>query len=150
RRRAGGARRQRRAQPDQPAADAGGAVPAQLRRRTRRARAVSGAAGTFALCRTMARRDRTRVAVWVLALGGSLVAAASSVKRLYPTQLDLDQGARATAGSAPARAFKGPPVALATIGGQVAYQIVVLGAVAVALMSLLTVARLTRGEEESG
>jgi len=111
---------------------------------------MSEATGTAALCATMLRRDRTRIAVWVLAVAGSLVAAASSVQGLYPSQADLDQAAAAAADSAVARAFKGPPVALDTAGGQVAFQIVALGAVAVALMSLLITSRLTRGEEESG
>jgi polyether ionophore transport system permease protein len=107
-------------------------------------------AGSGLLARSMLRRDRARIAVWVIAVGGLVATAASSVKRLYPTQADLDQAARASADSAVARAFKGPALALQTLGGQVAFQIVVFGALAVALMSVLTVSRLTRGEEEDG
>jgi ABC-2 type transport system permease protein len=107
-------------------------------------------AGTRILAGATARRDRTRIAVWVLALAGLVVAAASSVKQLYPTQDDLDQAARASADNAVARAFKGPPLGLATIGGQVSFQIMVFGAIGVGLMSLLMMAHLTRGEEEAG
>jgi polyether ionophore transport system permease protein len=111
---------------------------------------VSTLAATGLLVRAIARRDRTRIAVWVVATGGLVAAAASGVQRLYPTQADLDQAAAASADSAVARAFKGPPLALATVGGQVAFQITVFGAIGVALMSLLLVSRWTRGEEESG
>ena len=100
--------------------------------------------------RATVRRDRTRIAVWVLAMAGLVAASASSIKRLYPTQADLDQAARAAADNAVARAFKGAPIGLATTGGQVAFQIMVFGAIAIGLMSLLTMARLTRGEEEDG
>ena len=111
---------------------------------------MSTVTGTSTLVRLTCRRDRTQLAVWVASLAGLVVAAASSVQRLYPTQADLDRAAAASADSAIARAFKGPPLALATEGGQVAFQVMVFGAVGVALMSLLTTSRLTRGEEEAG
>ena len=111
---------------------------------------MSTLTGTTVLARAFARRDRTRIAVWVLAVGVLTAAAASSVKQLYPTQADLDEAARASADSAVARAFKGPPLALDTVGGQVAFQIMVFGAIAVALMSILMVTRATRAEEEEG
>jgi ABC-2 type transport system permease protein len=47
-------------------------------------------------------------------------------------------------------AFNFPPEALDTIGGQIAFQIGAPGLVIVGLMALLTVVRLTRGEEEPG
>ena len=108
---------------------------------------MSTLTGTAVLARAFARRDRTRIAVWVLAVGGLTAAAASSVKQLYPTQADLDEAARASADSAIARAFKGPPLALDTVGGQVAFQIMVFGAIAVALMSVLM---MTRGDAGRG
>jgi polyether ionophore transport system permease protein len=111
---------------------------------------MSALAGAATLARATAHRERTRIVVWVVAVSGLVAAAASSVKRLYPTQADLDQAAKASAGNSVAKAFKGPPLGLATIGGQVTFQIMVFGAIAVGLMSLLTMARLTRGEEEDG
>src|SRR5690606_34231828 len=101
-----------------------GALPARLRRG---GGVTSTLAGTALLARAFARRDRTRIAVWVVSIGLLTVAAASSVKRLYPTQADLDEAARASADSAIARAFKGPAIALDTVGGQVAFQIMVVG-----------------------
>ena len=54
--------------------------------------------------------------------------AASSVKDLYPTQADLDEAAAAV-GRQRRRviAFNGPPLALDTLGGQVAFQIGTFG-----------------------
>lgn len=96
------------------------------------------------------RRERSRIALWVVATAGLLVAVAASVTRLYPTPADLEQAAAAARGNKVALAFKGAPHALATLGGQVTFQILVTGCVVVGLMALLTVARLSRGEEESG
>ena len=111
---------------------------------------MTGLAGTSALVRAHVHRDRVRIAVWVLSIVGLVAAATSSVKALYPTPADLDAAARAAQSSAVAKVFKGPAQALDTIGGQVAFQIVVFGIVAVGLMTLLMVVRLTRAEEESG
>ncbi len=107
-------------------------------------------AGTGRLVGAHLRRDRTRIAVWITAIVGLVAATTSSVKALYPTQADLDSAAKAAEDNVAALVFKGPAQALDTIGGQVAFQIVAFGIVAVALMSLLTVVRLTRAEEESG
>ncbi len=49
-----------------------------------------------------------------------------------------------------ASALNGPPIALDTLGGQVAYQTGAAALTAVGLMSLLLTSRLTRGEEDSG
>src|SRR5439155_64438 len=81
----------RGAQPDQPAAHPGGAVPAALRRRRRRRRSrpghrgqrqVSGVVGTAALLRLALRRDRVLLPVWlgvfVLLAAGSASATAGA------------------------------------------------------------------------
>lgn len=47
-------------------------------------------------------------------------------------------------------AFNGPAQGLDTLGGQVAFQVGAFGLVMAALMSLLMIGRLTRGEEEAG
>jgi ABC-2 type transport system permease protein len=108
------------------------------------------ATGTGSLIRFTVRRDRVRMVVWVVAillLVGSTVA---SIKGLYPTQHDLDLAARASEDNAAAIAFNGPPQALDTLGGQMAFQVGAFGLVTVALMSLFMTGRLTRGEEEAG
>ena len=105
--------------------------------------------GTGVLVRFAIRRDRVRIAVWVVAIGFFVVLSAVSVKGLFPTQHDLDVAAQAEK-SAAAIIFNGPPLALTTIGGQVAYQLSTFELIVVGLMSSLMIGRLVRGEEESG
>src|SRR5262249_54877686 len=131
----------------QPAPDARGAVPPHLRRRDR---VVTTLTGTGRLVRFHLHPDRVRIVVWILAILGLGAAATSSVKPLHPTRADLQSAAKAARDNVVALVFKGPAQALDTIGGQVAFQIVAFGIVAVALMSLLTMVTLTRAEEESG
>lgn len=103
-----------------------------------------------ALLRFVVRRDRVRIAVWVASIVAMVVLTAASTKGLYTTQAQLDQAAVAAEGNAAAIAFNGPAQGLDTIGGQVAFQSGAVGLVAVGLMSLLMIGRLTRGEEEAG
>ena len=105
--------------------------------------------GTGRLIRAALRRDRFRIGVWMAAIITMVAASAESVKGLFPTQADLDQAAAASSNPA-ILAFNGPPVALDTVGGQIAFQIGAPGLVIVGLMTLMTVIRLTRGEEEPG
>ncbi|HTN79971.1 MAG TPA: hypothetical protein VMK16_09875 [Acidimicrobiales bacterium] len=75
---------------------------------------------------------------------------AASTKGLFPTQADLDAAAAVSKDNPAAIAFNGPPIALDTMGGQIAFQIGAFGLTLVGLMSLLMTSRLTRGEEDSG
>jgi len=106
--------------------------------------------GTVELTRSIVRRDRIRILVWIVAIVALAALTAAGIKGLFPTQVALDQTAAATQHNAAAIAFNGPAQGLNTIGGQVAFQFGAGGMVLVALMSLLTVGRLTRGEEEGG
>lgn len=106
--------------------------------------------GTLAMVRLSLRRDRVRLAVWIVALGGLMAAAAGAIQDLYPTQADLD-GYAETAGSSPAAtALNGPGHAVDTAGGATVFEIGGYITVAVALMSILLIGRCTRAEEESG
>jgi polyether ionophore transport system permease protein len=111
---------------------------------------VSSFTGTADLTRFALRRDRVRIAVWVIAIVVLVIITAASTKSLFPTQADLDQAAAASQDNPAALAFNGPAVALNTMGGQIAFQVGAVGLTVVGLMSLLMVGRLTRGEEESG
>ncbi|HEY6531569.1 MAG TPA: hypothetical protein VIY72_04660 [Acidimicrobiales bacterium] len=111
---------------------------------------MSSLTGTWALARFAVRRDRVRIAVWILSIVVLVVITAASVKGLYPTQHDLDVAAAASIDNPAALAFNGPAYGLDTVGGQVAFQVGAFGLTVVALMSLLMVGRLTRSEEESG
>lgn len=104
---------------------------------------------TSGLVRAIARRERVRITVWVGAIALMVGASAAGTKGLFPTQADLD--AAAAASNNPAIiAFNGPPFALDTLGGQIAFQIGAPGLVIAALMSIMMIGRLTRGEEEAG
>jgi ABC-2 type transport system permease protein len=111
---------------------------------------MSELTGTATLTRFALRRDRVRILVWIGAIVILVVSTAASVKGLYPTQADLDSAARAAEDNAAAIAFNGPPYGLDTVGGQVAFQVGAFGLIVIALMSVFTVGRLTRAEEEDG
>jgi ABC-2 type transport system permease protein len=88
--------------------------------------------------------------VWVGAIVLLVVATVASIKGLYPNQLELDKAARASEDNAAAIIFNGPAQGLDTLGGQVAFQTGTYGLVLMGLMSIFTMGRLTRGEEEGG
>lgn len=106
--------------------------------------------GTWVLVRSILRRDRFRIAVWVLGIALLVISTAASVEGLYPTQADLDDAAQASEDNVAAVFFNGPAQALDTVGGQVAFQVGSFGLAMVALMSVFMVGRNTRAEEESG
>ncbi|HEX8803911.1 MAG TPA: hypothetical protein VF743_06950, partial [Acidimicrobiales bacterium] len=105
---------------------------------------------TGGLTRFTLRRDRVRIAVWVVSIALLVVTTAASVDGLFPTQADLDEAAASVHGNAAAIVFNGPDQALDTRGGQIAFQLGTFGMVVVALMSIFTLGRATRGDEEAG
>lgn len=107
-------------------------------------------AGARTLVRLILRREPVRVLVWIAAIPALVLLTAAGVKGLYSSQADLDEAAAASEDNAAAIAFNGPVQALDTLGGQVAFQIGSFGLVAVALMTIFTVGRHTRAEEEAG
>ena len=113
-------------------------------------RATVDLTGTSVLTRFIVRRDRVRIVVWIGSIAALVAVTTASIKGLYPTQADLDLAAVASKGNAAAIAFNGPAQGLDTVGGQVAFQAGATGLVVVALMSMLMIGRLTRGEEEAG
>ncbi len=107
-------------------------------------------AGLAPLTRFAAWRDRLRIITWVAAIVVLVVATVASVKGLYPDQRELDAAARASEDNAAAIIFNGPAQGLDTVGGQVAFQTGTYGLIAMGLMSIFVLGRLTRGEEEAG
>jgi len=107
-------------------------------------------AGTAELVRLVLRRDRVRIAVWILGIALLVILTAVGVKSLFPTQKSIDLAAAAIQHNPGAIAFNGPAQGLDTLGGQVAFQAGAFGMVAVGLMSLFMIGRLTRGDEEAG
>ena len=106
--------------------------------------------GTLALTRFILRRDRIRILVWIVAIVALAALTTVGIEGVFPTQAALDQTAAATEHNAAAIAFNGAAQGLNTVGGQVAFQFGAMGMVAVALMSIFMLGRLTRGEEEAG
>jgi len=106
--------------------------------------------GTLGLIRLILRRDRIRILIWVASIVALIAVTAVSIKDLFPTQAALDQAAAATEHNAAAIAFNGAAQGLNTVGGEVAFQAGAFGMSLMALMSLLMIGRLTRGEEEAG
>ena len=111
---------------------------------------MSDLSGTWTLVRFIGHRDRVRIVVWIASIVQLVAVTAPSIKGLFPTQGDLDKAAAASAANDAVIVFNGPVQGLATVGGEVAFQVVTSTLVLVALMSLLMVTRCTRAEEESG
>jgi polyether ionophore transport system permease protein len=105
--------------------------------------------GTVSLVRNVLRRDRVRIVVWVASITVMVAASAASIKGLFPTQADIDLAAEGSRNPT-ILAIQGPDQGLDTLGGQIAIQIGAPGLAVVALMTLLMLGRLTRGEEEAG
>jgi ABC-2 type transport system permease protein len=109
---------------------------------------VNSLTGTRALARLALRLDRVRLTVWVLGLAVMPMATAANYFKLYPTEQDL----RAVSGvlTNPSLVALSGPLFGVSIGGLTAWKIGVTEFILVGLMSLLTVVRHTRTEEETG
>jgi ABC-2 type transport system permease protein len=94
------------------------------------------------------RLDRVRLTVWVLGLAVMPMATAANYFKLYPTEEDL----RAVSGvlTNPSLVALSGPLFGVSIGGLTVWKIGVTEFILVGLMSLLTVVRHTRTEEETG
>jgi ABC-2 type transport system permease protein len=112
---------------------------------------MSALDGTWTLVRLALRRDRIRLPLWILGVGGTVVNAARGLPGLYPTE--AARASRAAFMSNPsAIAMTGPGHGLDdyTVGAIAANELGGFTAIAVALMSILLVTRHTRAEEEAG
>jgi len=111
---------------------------------------VSDLNGTWTLVRFIGHRDRLRIVLWIASIVLLVAITAPAIRSLFPTQGDLDKAAVASAANYAVIVFNGPVQGLATVGGEVAFQVGSIMLIMVALMSLLMVTRCTRAEEESG
>jgi ABC-2 type transport system permease protein len=107
-------------------------------------------AGLGPAVRLALRRDRVWLPVWVALIVLEVAATASAYQSLYPTLASRESMAVTIGGDSPVLAMYGPAFNLLQIGGITAWRLGAFGAVFVALMSLLTVVRHTRTEEETG
>ena len=108
-------------------------------------------AGTGRLVRFALRRDRIRLPAWVLGISLTLAATAASFPSIYPDA--TARQARAVMMGSPATvALAGPQIGVDdyTFGAMMTNEMLALTSLVVALMSIFTVVRHTRGEEETG
>lgn len=107
-------------------------------------------AGTWTLVRFIARRDRVRIAVWIVGLSLIIGFSAVSVDQLYPTEADLIEAAGPLEDNVAVVALQGPTYAIDTLGGNIVFNIGGFGYVMTGLMGMFLVGRHTRGDEEQG
>jgi ABC-2 type transport system permease protein len=110
---------------------------------------VSTLAGTGALARMAARRDRVMVPAWVYVLTALVAGTAYSFKKLYPTVGGREAFAVA-AGHNPALLSLYGPLFGNSIGSLTAWRYGSFAALGAGLMSIFIVVRHTRADEETG
>ena len=108
-------------------------------------------AGTGRLLRLALRRDRVRLAVWLLGVTGLTVYAAAVLDTTYPTAADRQARAEVM-GNPAAVMLSGPGYGLDdyTLGAMVANEVALTAIIGAAIMSVLLTVRHTRAEEEAG
>lgn len=111
---------------------------------------TSSVTGVGHLLRLVLRRDRLRLPLWLVGLGGSIVASALAVPPLYDTPEKVAGYARTVGTSPVSYLMSGRQAGLDTLGGIVANEISQVAQLGVCLMVVFLVVRHTRAEEESG
>ena len=106
--------------------------------------------GTRHLTRLILRRDRLRLPLWLLGLGGVIAASALAVPPIYDTPEKVAGYARAVGTSPVSYLMSGRQAAIDTLGGIVANEISQVAQLGICLMVMFLVVRHTRAEEESG
>jgi ABC-2 type transport system permease protein len=106
--------------------------------------------GTRTLIRLALRRDRIILPIWIYAYLIIAYTNPASIHTLYPTQAALDAAANGIGSNPALVAMAGPAVDLNSLGGLSAWKFVLFAALGAGLMSILTVTRHTRAEEETG
>jgi ABC-2 type transport system permease protein len=104
--------------------------------------------GAWTLTRLALRLDRVRLPVWVLIIATMPATTAAQYLKLYPTTESIRQIIGVV--NNPSLVAMNGPMNGASIGGLTTWKIGVTELILVSLMSLLTVIRHTRTEEETG
>lgn len=107
-------------------------------------------AGTRHLVRLNLRRDRIRLPLWLVGLGGTITASALAVPPIYDTPEKIAGYASAVGASPVSYLMAGRQAGIDTIGGIVANEISQVAQLGVCLMVTFLVVRHTRAEEENG
>ncbi|WP_313404496.1 hypothetical protein [Aeromicrobium sp.] len=106
--------------------------------------------GTSHLLRLVLRRDRLRLPLWLVGLGGTIAATAAAVPPIYDSPEKVAGYASAVGASPVSHLMSGRQAAVDTLGGIVANEISQVAQLGICLMVLFLVIRHTRAEEESG
>lgn len=106
--------------------------------------------GTGVLLRFLLRRERTRLPWWLLGTGLLLLVQSTQSQSIYGTPEKLARLRETLSGNTAVIAMSGPPELLATIGGEVVFEIFAFLAIVVGLMNMFLVGRHTRSDEEAG
>ena len=106
--------------------------------------------GTGHLARLVLRRDRLRLPLWLVGLGGVIAVSAAAVPPIYDTPEKVAGYARAVGTSPVSHLMSGRQAGIDTLGGIVANEISQVAQLGVCLMVVFLVVRHTRAEEESG
>jgi len=103
------------------------------------------------MIRLILRRDRVRLPVWLVALGGTVIASAASLPPLYPDQAAIDSYAELFGDNPALVAFAGPGHGFddPNIGVILVNETQLWACIGVALMSIFLVNRHTRQEEDA-
>jgi ABC-2 type transport system permease protein len=120
-------------------------------RTERRSAATAGWTGTPSLLRLALRRDRVRLSVWGATLTLMMVYAPSAIRLAYPEE--AQRQARVNLMKTPAAIIMGGPMFGGNetdLGAMMANELMLTMIVAMSILSILTVIRHTRAEEESG
>jgi ABC-2 type transport system permease protein len=98
----------------------------------------------------MLRRDRLRLPLWLVGLGGVIAVSALSVPPIYDTPEKVAGYASAVGTSPVSYLMSGRQAAIDTVDGIVANEISQVAQLGICLMVMFLVVRHTRAEEESG
>ena len=106
--------------------------------------------GTRHLVRLILRRDRIRLPLWLVGLGGMIAVSALAVPPIYDTPEKVAGYASAVGTSPVSYLMSGRQAGIDTIGGIVANEISQVAQLGICLMVMFLVVRHTRAEEETG
>ncbi|WP_020658903.1 ABC transporter permease [Amycolatopsis benzoatilytica] len=110
---------------------------------------MNALAGVGTLIRLDLRKDRVRLTAWMLVAAAMTASAAAATVDVYPSE-EARRAAVASINSVPALVALYGPIAEPTTGATAVFKLTASGAALVAVLTILTVVRHTRAEEETG
>lgn len=112
--------------------------------------AASALAGTGTLVRLGLRRDRITLPIWIMIFVAMAASSATATVGLYPTTGSRVQAAASANGTPSLVALYGRVYDPTSLGALAMLKMTALGAALVAVLTVVTVVRHTRAEEEAG